>query len=368
MATISSARNSYYDALKVLSIFLVCCYHSEWVMGVITIPPITSVIPTYIAYLSISLCSMAVPIFFMVNGALLLNKPLTISKHIQKTLKVIFLLLLWCCTSFVVISLLKGEKLTLLMIIKSAYTFKAGYSGHLWFLKAIVIIYILFPVIKTIFDFPTSNWLIYCTAALFFVFSFGMLAVNQIAETISFFNTQPGDNVTVFKKVYSFGMYFYPTFYFILGGLITSDRYLGNLKIKLNASIPIFICAWLILFGYGIIKSILSGIRFDTVYECYYSLMTLLMTVSAFFIAKQLKFDNPRIERLLNKVGMNILGIYILHPLINAAIKLTVGNYGEETGTGILAVIFNGGLLVLICYWIAELIKQIPVIRKSISI
>jgi surface polysaccharide O-acyltransferase-like enzyme len=366
----SPTRNTYDDAIKVLAIILVCCYHSESISGVLVIPPTSAVLSTYVAYLFISLAGMAVPLFFVVNGALLLNKPLTISKHIIKTCKVYLLLLLWCCVSFTLISVIKGDSISWSEIIRSAYTYKSGYSSYLWFLRAIVIIYVLFPIIKIAFDFPLSKWPIYCLAALFFFLSFGLMAVNNIADIVYFFTSTSSVNnhTDIFIKVHSFGLNLYPVFYFILGGLLTNNRYWGAKAVKISTCVIIFILAWLMLFGYGIIKSILDGERFDNVYECYFSLMTLTMTVSVFLIAKRLQFNNPMMNRVLYTIGGYTLGIYVLHFIVNEVIKVNFGCYGDKMEFGLPEIIFNGFTLVLISFGIAVLLKKIPLVRKIISI
>ena len=55
-------RVLYFDALETLSIFLVVSVHSVWLNG--SVP----------ASISMSLSPAAVPVFFMVHGALLLRK------------------------------------------------------------------------------------------------------------------------------------------------------------------------------------------------------------------------------------------------------------------------------------------------------
>lgn len=71
----------YYDIIKVFAIFLVCYYHfnTSYIIfneGFIFIPNF--------GYLIMTLASMGVPLFFMVNGALLLNKPYKFELHIKK--------------------------------------------------------------------------------------------------------------------------------------------------------------------------------------------------------------------------------------------------------------------------------------------
>ena len=76
-------RIQYLDIIKVISIFLVVFCH--FVLLAETIP----------ANIFMVACWSGVPMFFMVNGALLFTRPLNLSKHIRKTLLIYIVLVLW---------------------------------------------------------------------------------------------------------------------------------------------------------------------------------------------------------------------------------------------------------------------------------
>ncbi len=85
-------RKNYLDVLKVLAMFFVVFYHS---FGELIILQNNSTISQNIYYLFCSFITICVPIFFMVNGAILLNKPLDIKKHYFKTFKTFILVYFW---------------------------------------------------------------------------------------------------------------------------------------------------------------------------------------------------------------------------------------------------------------------------------
>ena len=66
-------RIQYLDIIKVIAIFLVVFCH--FVLLAETVP----------ANLFMVSCWAGVPLFFMVNGALLFTRPLNLKKHIRKT-------------------------------------------------------------------------------------------------------------------------------------------------------------------------------------------------------------------------------------------------------------------------------------------
>ena len=88
-------RIRYYDWLEALATFLVCSVHGVWLKS--TVP----------ASIAMSLSPMAVPLFFMVHGALVMTKPATPQKHIRRFVKVICQVYIWN-TIYLVLSLLIG--------------------------------------------------------------------------------------------------------------------------------------------------------------------------------------------------------------------------------------------------------------------
>ena len=76
-------RIEYLDIVKVIAIFLVVFCH--FVLLSESIP----------SNLFMSACWSGVPMFFMVNGALLFTRPLNLKKHIYKTLTIYLVLVIW---------------------------------------------------------------------------------------------------------------------------------------------------------------------------------------------------------------------------------------------------------------------------------
>ena len=76
-------RIEYLDIVKVIAIFLVVFCH--FVLLAQTVP----------ANLFMSACWSGVPMFFLVNGALLFTRPLRLKKHISKTLAIYLVLVAW---------------------------------------------------------------------------------------------------------------------------------------------------------------------------------------------------------------------------------------------------------------------------------
>lgn len=78
-----SNKKRYYslDFIKTLAIFLVCFYHfSTMNINILEDGSITS----YITYYIYGFSSICVPLFFMVNGSLMLNRSYKFNEHVKR--------------------------------------------------------------------------------------------------------------------------------------------------------------------------------------------------------------------------------------------------------------------------------------------
>lgn len=100
-------RILYFDFIKMISIFLVCFYHGHSLQlnyleeGSINV---------YLNNFLVSFASMGVPLFFIINGALMLRKDLDLKKHIKKTRKVFLLTITWIIITLIFTSYIYNNK------------------------------------------------------------------------------------------------------------------------------------------------------------------------------------------------------------------------------------------------------------------
>src|SRR4051794_19168514 len=120
-------RYDFVDLLKTIAIFFVLFYHFS-VMNIDFIHD--EGFTSYFNYYLNSILSTCVPIFFFVNGGLLLNKSyLDIKSHVRKTIKILILTLLWGLISLILLSIIKGEPLSFSDIVKGLYYLKQGWNN-----------------------------------------------------------------------------------------------------------------------------------------------------------------------------------------------------------------------------------------------
>src|SRR5467141_2314788 len=108
----------------------------------------------------------------MVNGYLLLNRPLDLRRHLLKTFRLYLLTLTWSLITVLCLIKIDGDSYSAWQFIHTVLFLKLGVNNHLWFLFALVSIYLLLPAVKVVYDHPNQR-VIWWLLALIFVFSFG---------------------------------------------------------------------------------------------------------------------------------------------------------------------------------------------------
>jgi surface polysaccharide O-acyltransferase-like enzyme len=361
----AGGRVFYYDAIKFLAIFLVCIYHYNNLESNILVQPGFSV---YVNYYLHGFSSMAVPLFFMVNGALLLNRSYKFENHLKKTFHLYILFYLWSAISLAIFILIDGGAYSLREFLKEVFYLKADVSNHLWFLQALISVYLLFPFIKVIYDLP-QRMLLTWLCAIIFVFSFGNLFLNGLLNVASFalsYEFSRHDTFDFFPIINPFGNYFYAVFYFIAGGVLAEKVRNNEINISKVVLAVSFIAASLVLFMYGILMTVSNNAVYDTVWNGNSSIMTLIMSVSTVLFFSKLDYKNEKVNRYLVAVSSGTLGIYFVHRFVGAT---TLPYFKSLTlSTNLLSNILYTLILMLASLLITIILNKLPVIRKLIGI
>lgn len=130
-------RELYIDYIKALGICLVILLHCSFFPGD--------------SLFVKGVYSMSVPLFFVVNGYLMLRKEHTISGLLRKNLKLLLVLVVWALITTAQTMWVRGEWNEgvggLRMLLRNSLTISMDYCGHLWFLRSLFFLNILNPIL-----------------------------------------------------------------------------------------------------------------------------------------------------------------------------------------------------------------------------
>ncbi len=346
-------RYDNVDLIKAAAIFFVVTMHSAvWKVDFIS----NGSGVTLIQYIARNIIE-SVPVFVMINGFLLLGKPLDLNKHIKKTIKVFLITMIWALIMIVSKSLIWGEQLALKSIVQNLLQFRIGnkYAGVLWFLLSLLTLYIIFPVLHTIYN---NKKMFKYTFTVVAFFSIGVNFISLFVEVISLFIESQS-----LKSLHGFVNQFNPfsnlmfLFYFLLGGMIY--RYRDKLKEKKVNLVLIAsgILSWCVSAGLGIWLSNVKGETYMVNYN--YSQVFLAITIlGGYALSTHYKDKGRFYNKIIASLSKNSMGIYVLHTIIIALVETKFYIYGASFPVRVAVAL----AITIACWLITVVMKKIPVV------
>ena len=361
MPTYKNMKKRYYyiDFLRIFSMFAVVFLHSasdllrtEYNTGV-----------WHFSNVLTSLFSVSVPIFFMISGAMLLSdeKASSIKGLYKVRLKKIVLpFLFW--SLFAVIYFLITEYLYYDTLNFSALKYRVMHflsepvTIHLWFMYALIPIYVILPFLKVLIDNINNKQSIY----LFLIW-----AIFSIFTTTAQ-NFLPGEYKVLFSFNYSFNLNVIGGYvgFFILG------YYLHNNDFKIKRKyLIIFVIADVFIVSFGTyILYILKNGYFEN-FKVYTGLFTVSLSIAVFLLFKDIfkNKENVKFSKLINKLSETSFGIYLIHNLVINFFNL---NYFIQPEQGIIFLILRFIMVYLISFliiYVLTLLKPLSFITSGIK-
>lgn len=362
-----SRQYRYLDLLKVVAMTFVCMYHF-WYGGRRGAEGFSGFVMTYL-YAILSTC---VPLFFAVNGALLLNREnFDANKHLKKLLTIFVQYCVWHGITSVILGIRAGvdffalHKHELLNIFLLLETPEGVDLNHLWFVPTLCGVYVLYPFLRLAFEREREDR--NARLALLCLLGIGYFLCFCIRDLSIFKDVSPyltNLNLDQFHSFNLFGMRIGTMLpYFLLGGFLHKYR-------EYSRKIPTGICVLMVLAGlllsYGIVavKTWQGDPGYDIVFEGYGSTGTLLCTAGIFLLASRLEEKIPAKGILLSvmqAISRNTMTIYYTHWILGYALLpmlgIPYGGFGNLLKTGLMVAC--GTLL-------GEVLKRIPVVKYLI--
>ncbi len=243
-----------------------------------------------------SMVRMAVPLFFMVSGVLLLNQkeePLLIFFK-KRFLKVVIPLLAW---SFFYLILKKYGLNQNINIIKEMFiSLNHPQFYHLWFLYTIIGIYLFLPILKIFIQHASQSIIIY--------FIFLWIISVSIAPLINYFTS-----LSINTYIPMLGGYIG---YLVLGYQLSKIDITKNLFY-----ISVFFIATIVT-ALGTYYLSESSNKFIDFFYGYLSISTLIQAIAYFivikYIVENLFYRYKTFSKIVTTISITSLGIYLIHP------------------------------------------------------
>lgn len=359
-------RIDYLDILKAVAIFLVVFCHFVLLS------------PTVFANLFMCACWMAVPVFFMVNGALLFLKPLDFQKHLQKTLWVYGVMTVWKLVYLLSVPLLTGTGLEGVTVGSAVnYLFLFGelpgiVNGHLWFIEALLAVYLVFPLFRVLDDGSVQArrilWFfalacLFCTNGLYSLGVLGsMLRSAGLPASLSF------DALLGFQP---FGKYGNMLGFFLLGHLLARRKrpFWGKLWAQRLTGALLLFAGLLLLWG---VKCYLSGQAvWDGILlqEGYRHVPVVFMAAGLFLLIKRVKMRNRAVAAFVRMLAARTLGIFYIHWIFGWMLVNPLAGWLMSKGMafGVWTNILKNVVLMAPALAVTMVLERIPVVKRLVT-
>ncbi len=348
-------RIAYIDLLKIIAIFMVITLHSgTWQTDFIK----TGNWQNTFQY-CVRMLFEGVPLFMMINGFLIFNRPFDARKHLKRTVSIVFIILIWSVIMDVYFTLIEGSPLTFKGVMGSVLNTNIAnaHTGVLWFLQKLIVVYILFPILKYIYDSETKLFDYLLLVLIISTYSINLISLasgvwkNEWLDALKFFFDQY--SIVIGTNIY--------VIYFMLGGYLCKN--INRLpKIKyIILGLVTTVAAWLI--GIGI--SVKNHATFSSNYNFNHIFLMFTM-IALLFVCSYIPLGNRYVSKLLASIGDNTMGIYLIHRMVIVAIEHIAG---ISFLTMPLVVRLAFAVLVLIVSWlITLLIRMIPKISFIVKL
>lgn len=297
---------------------------------------------------------ICVPLFFMVSGIFLLNENFDRKKYFKRIFRFLLILIVW---SIIYYLFNEGWKTNSIFTAFINTFFNADMtSRHLWFMYAIIGIYISLPFVQTMVqnmsrekeDLFLILWMILSGGVVIFV----PLGRELLNRSVDFSYPVPIINATYYLGYFISGSILYNRF----NGLKNSNKIK---KINLYCILT-FICSTLITILGTYFISIIKGNVYDSLIW-YRSIFIVLSACSVFLLVviNEDKFKN----KFILKLSSLSFGVYLIHMIFLTLIKRNINII--EYNPLLFIPIFT--LLVYLLSLVSSfIIKKIPGVNKLI--
>lgn len=345
-------RVKYYDLIKTLGIFIVLSFHQVWIRD--NVP----------ATVAMSFVPIAVPMFFMVHGALLLSKDTTVEKQKKRFLHVLLQLYVWN-TIYLIVSLctaLTSPREVTPRFLFEYYFCKADSSGitsgHLWFVYALLVIYALYPLFDVCRK-HNEKVLRYVAVACFvcsFVREEILVYLNYFCQLLT------GQELVTEWLLSRVGPYFNAVFYFIFG------YYLSRF-IQTNSTLKARKKKYMVLSGLGVLAGVtllileryvvFGSINYNwkPLPDQYEKIGTFIAAVSLYIFCSFFEFKNERCYRVINCISTHTFDIFYIHVIYARLARVYLYQYEFS---GVWHNYLRALIILILSYYTGQVLRKLP--------
>lgn len=359
-------RYAYLDIVKCVAMVSVCLYHFPLIAPAAYSDPLSASV--LVSRFFRGMNAVCVPLFMMVNGALLLNSRFGLKKYALRTLKLFIGVYVWYILTQLVGHFARNgaeyvaQNLTgILYSALYLYEYDGIALTHLWFVQMLVAVYLLLPLLRAVIETGDRElktggamFLGAMVCLCFLVHDFDH--VKGVLPGLRYLDLSCLETMNPLR-----GIYGAMVVYFVLGGLLHRRQHMLQ-KAPLWLPLAMIAGGAAVLFIEWLLMTKRTESLYDIVYYGYNCLPTLSMSAGVFMLAARLAEKVlEAVRRTAAFIGRNTLAIYYTHWILGLLLLEGVSIPGSFAVNLLKALV-----MVLIGALIGEGMRRIPVLRHLI--
>lgn len=279
-----------------------------------------------------SISRYSVPVFFMISGSLLLSQDYGFIEFLTKRLgKVLPPFLFWSLMYSVLNRyIFTGEAFRISKVVKDIFY---GSEYHLWFIYALIGVYLFTPILQKWIKDASQKEVLYVLTIWLLTLIIGIPGLKKYFPQIdlSYFSGFLG--------------------YFVLG------YYLKQCSAKEKLIPVLFVIFGSLITILGTYIFTINNAKFYSYFYEYLNLNTLMVSIGVFLLLKRIEISNKRINLIVFKLNECCFGIYLIHPLV---LKLfTLIGLDVYILSPVISILMVSILCFLFCFFIISCFRKL---------
>lgn len=297
----------------------------------------------------------AVPIFFMISGCLFLSKEKMPSLKIlfkKNIFKIVFLYFLW--TLFYALDFAFINESAGLDFIKTVYKYFINPKYHLWYMPALVSVYLLLPILWTIAKYDDGKYLKYaCIMFLLFGVLKKTVLILPLHNLIEYLINRFTYNLSSYSGYFLLGYYLYKN--------INKIKSIKTYKLILSLA-AVIVVSWYTGLKYALYINEPSTLIYNNLMLP--SCLEGILLFSLFLKLPSLEMS-PFWQNIILKISKYTLLVYLFHVFVMQHLSLDFG-INTLTYNPLISVPTISLFIFIVCLIFAFIVVCIPIIRKLI--
>jgi len=349
-------RKAHIDLLRILSIILVMFNHTG-TSGYMLFTTRTES-PFYFVYMAFSIfCKVAVPIFFMISGALLLHKEESIQEVFKKRFFRIAVDLLIASVVYYLI-FHPNESISILGFFKTIYQSSA--TTALWYLYSYLGLLLMLPMLQKLAKAMTNSEFIYLIGG--YIVLVGIIPALELIFFRGSITINPHFSVPLFTTS---NIVYLMTGQFLERRL--SETYFSKRNMLILNAISIIAIAITCAITQLFINDFGTS-QLDEV-ERYFNILIIIPSITLFFVIKGLFMKihtSHRVNKIITTIGSSVFGAYLIEKMMRHISQYVYVFLNPVIGSFFASIVWvvvgtSMGLALII------VAKRIPYVNKVVN-